>query len=130
MDIGDTLAAVKTLARFQRCWTSISFTRFGSLYYAKDLDEPDMNEPLYVGGHGNGIENGKFAIGLFTGREFFDAGRSAIAFDRGPCKLVVGSRDIPKLTRQNEYSCRTITLRSDIENWPVSNIFLTCLYLH
>ena len=38
MDIGDRLSIVKAIARHQKAWMSYSFDRFGSLYYAEDLD--------------------------------------------------------------------------------------------
>jgi hypothetical protein len=43
MNIKDRLALVKTIASFQKSWTSVSFKKFGSLYYANDLDESTGN---------------------------------------------------------------------------------------
>lgn len=86
MRIGDRFALVKAIAGFQKAWTSISFKRFGGLYYAKDLEERTRDEPLYTDANGVDITDAKFAIGPSTGRESIDNGRATIDFDRGPCK--------------------------------------------
>lgn len=87
MDIKNRLALVKTIARFQKIWTSVSFKKFGGLYYAKDLDNSAGNGPLYVDANGEDIVDEKFAIGPSTGRESIDNRRATISFDRGPCKF-------------------------------------------
>ncbi|KAF1953450.1 hypothetical protein CC80DRAFT_518300 [Byssothecium circinans] len=84
MKIEDRLAVVKTIARFQKTWTSVSFKKFGGLYYAKDLDRTALEEPLYVNEGGVEIKDERFAIGPSTGRENFDDGRAIVDFDRGP----------------------------------------------
>jgi hypothetical protein len=89
MNIRDRLALVKALAGFQKAWTSVSFKKFGSLYYAKDLDESAQNEPLYVDPNGIDIIDENFAVGPFMGRESIDNGRATISFNRGPCKISV-----------------------------------------
>lgn len=93
MNIKDRLAIVKTLAGFQKAWTSISFTKFGSLYYAKDLDGTIRKEPLYIDAKGNSVTDGRFAIGPSMGRESYDNGRAAITFDKGPCKVFWGKKE-------------------------------------
>ena len=87
MEIQDPLAVVKAIARYQKSWTSCSFHRFGSLYYAKDIeiDEHTQN-PLYTDCHGNAVKSSEFTVGPSTGRDFSDHGRMKIEFDRGPCK--------------------------------------------
>lgn len=93
MNIKDRFALVKTIAGFQKAWTSISFKKFGGLYYAKDLakdlHESTRNEPLYVDANGIDIIDENFAIGPSTGRELIADRRSTINFDRGPCKISV-----------------------------------------
>jgi len=89
MRIGDRLTLIKAIAGFQNAWTSVSFKKFGGLYYAKDLEERTGNEPLYIDANGNDITDAKFAIGPSTGRESIDNGRASINFDRGPCKISV-----------------------------------------
>jgi hypothetical protein len=89
MSIKDRLTLVKNIVGFQKGWTSVSFKKFGGLYYATDLDEPTTNEPLYIDTDGTDITNEKFAIGPSTGRELIDNARATIQFDRGPCKIPV-----------------------------------------
>ncbi|KAL1613217.1 hypothetical protein SLS60_001449 [Paraconiothyrium brasiliense] len=89
MNIKNRLALVENIAGFQKAWTSISFKRFGSLYYANDLDESSESEPLYVDANGIDTIDERFAIGPSTGREMVDNGRATVQFDRGPCKIHV-----------------------------------------
>ena len=89
MKIGDRFAVVKAIARYQKSWTSVSVEKFGSLYFAEDLDGQTVDGPLYTDQHGVQITNSKFAIGPSTGREFIDDGRATIEFDRGPCETHV-----------------------------------------
>ena len=84
MNIKDRFALSKTIAGFQKAWTSVSFKKFGGLYYAKDLVESTGDEPLYVDANGIDIINERFAIGPSTKREWVDNGRATIDFDRGP----------------------------------------------
>jgi hypothetical protein len=87
MSIQDRFAVVKSIAGFQKAWTSVSFTKYGSLYFSRDLkDTTHSSQPLYMDADGNHITNKKFAVGPSTARETFDSGRAAVDFDRGPCK--------------------------------------------
>ncbi|TVY45440.1 Altered inheritance of mitochondria protein, mitochondrial [Lachnellula subtilissima] len=69
MKIAERFTLVKAIAGFQKAWTSVAFKKFGSLYYAKDLEERTGNEPLYIDANGVDITDAKFAIGPSTGRE-------------------------------------------------------------
>lgn len=94
MGIEDRFTVVRAIAQYQKAWMSVSFQKFGSLYYATDIASADLggrhaDSPLYTDQQGFRIMNSKFAIGPSTGREFFDDGRAAIEFDRGPCKYYV-----------------------------------------
>ncbi|KAH9871022.1 hypothetical protein J1614_006596 [Plenodomus biglobosus] len=84
MNIEDRLTVVKAIAGFQKAWTSISFEKYGSLYYSKDLERTVADEYLYTDADGNRIANTSFAIGPCTGREMTDNRRDSIDFDRGP----------------------------------------------
>jgi hypothetical protein len=88
MNIQDRFAVVRAIAGYQDRWTSISFAKFGSLYYAEDLDGPKIDSPLYTDADGAQVTDARFAIGPSTGREFIDDGRATIDFDRGPCKTI------------------------------------------
>jgi hypothetical protein len=87
MSIKDRLAVVKAVSGFQKAWTSVSFTKYGSLYYSKDLKDAPSSQPPYINANGDCIPNESFAIGPSTARETFDSGRATINFDRGPCKF-------------------------------------------
>jgi hypothetical protein len=89
MNIKNRLAVVKAIATFQEAWTSASFTKFGSLYFAYDLEEKPRDEPLYANSDGVEVTDERFAVGPSTGREMVDHGRATIEFDRGPCKTSV-----------------------------------------
>jgi hypothetical protein len=101
MDVEDRFTLVETIAGFQKSWTSVSFKKFGSLYYVKDLDESTSNEPLYVDADGIEIKDKRFAVGPSTGRESVDDGRAIINFDRGPCKVFHSLKGAP-LTNKNK----------------------------
>ncbi|KAF2855758.1 hypothetical protein T440DRAFT_485848 [Plenodomus tracheiphilus IPT5] len=100
MNIKDRVAVVKAIAGFQKAWTSISFKKYGSLYYSKDLEETTRNEPLYIDTNGSNITDEKFVVGPSTGREYTDNGRATINFSRGSWKsledyhLGIGHREI------------------------------------
>jgi len=88
MDIRGKWAVVQNLMRYQATWSSISFTKYGSLYYARDLDKPSENGHLYTDANGVDITDSKFAIGPSVGRDWMDDQRSTIDIDRGPCKII------------------------------------------
>ena len=52
MPIKDRFAVVEAISEFQNAWASVSFKKFGSLYYAKDLNQSTRDEPLYVDSNG------------------------------------------------------------------------------
>ncbi len=85
MKIEDRLAIVQTIATYQKSWTSISFKKYGGLYYAKDLNTGSDNEVLYTDADGVHVKDSRFAIGPSTGRELIDNRRASVEFDRGPC---------------------------------------------
>jgi len=91
MNIKARFAVVKAIAGFQKAWTSVSFNKYGSLYYSNDLEGTSNSEPLYVDENGFAITDERFAIGPSTGRESNDNGRATIDFDRGPCKNLICS---------------------------------------
>jgi hypothetical protein len=85
MKIEDRLAIVQTIAAYQKSWTSVSFKKYGGLYYAKDLDKNSDNEVLYIDADGITVKDSRFAIGPSNGRELIDDRRASVEFDRGPC---------------------------------------------
>jgi len=85
MKTEDRLAVVQNMATYQKSWTSISFNKYGGLYYANDLDTSSDDEVLYTDADGVAVKDSRFAIGPSTGRELIDDERASVEFDRGPC---------------------------------------------
>lgn len=79
------MSIVQTIATYQKSWTSVSFRKYGALYYAKDFVAASDSEALYTDADGFMIKDSRFAIGPSTGREMNDDGRATVEFDRGPC---------------------------------------------
>ncbi|RAQ44152.1 hypothetical protein AFGD_012537 [Aspergillus flavus] len=98
LDIKARFEAVKSISRYQKAWMSTSFTQYGSLYYSSDLGKTDGCVLLKE--DGSEVKEHRFAVGPSTGREFFDDGRAALEYDRGPWnsveqyKAAVGKREI------------------------------------
>ncbi|KAF4622709.1 hypothetical protein G7Y89_g14318 [Cudoniella acicularis] len=116
MKIGERLEVVKTIAKYQKTWTSVRFKKYGGLYYAKDLDATSRNEPLYTDANGADVEDSRFAIGPSTGRELIDNGRTAVDFDRGPWEtlkdyhVAIGQREIAAVSNLPRLPKSPITL--------------------
>lgn len=91
MNFKDRFAVIKVIAGYQKSWTSVSFARYGSLYFSKDLNDIPGGKPVYVDTQGNHINDTQFAVGPSTGRENLDDGRATVTFDRGPCKIASGT---------------------------------------
>ncbi|KAF1960787.1 phosphotransferase enzyme family protein [Byssothecium circinans] len=75
------LQVLLAMTRLQNQWLSVSFSHYGSLYYAGDVPPPVGNH--YVK-NGNAVKDSEFAIGPSTGRDWADAGRSNLDTERGP----------------------------------------------
>ena len=86
MKTEDRLAIVQEIANYQKNWTSVSFKKYGSLYYSKDLVSSSDNKTLYTDANGVDVKDSRFSIGPSTGRELIDNRRAGVEFDRGPCK--------------------------------------------
>ncbi|KAF2182372.1 hypothetical protein K469DRAFT_232463 [Zopfia rhizophila CBS 207.26] len=116
MDIKDRLSVVKKNAAFQKAWTSISFKKYGGLYYAKALNNPMNNGPLYVNADGIDIKDARFAVGPPTRRENINDGRATIDFNRGPwntleeCHAAIGHQEIAAVTHLSELPKSPVTL--------------------
>ncbi|CAG7974970.1 unnamed protein product [Penicillium nalgiovense] len=67
------LKVILAMTSLQKEWLTVSFSHYGSLYYAGDVQSLAYNH--YVN-EGMAINDPEFAIGPATGRDWFDAGRS------------------------------------------------------
>lgn len=112
MSIHDRSIIVKSIVGFQKAWTSISFTRYGSLYFSNDLKDTAGSQSLYTDANGNQVTNERFNVGPSTSRENFDSGRGAINFDRGPCQYAI-EKDKHHLIKGRE-----LFTRLSPRNWP------------
>lgn len=84
MELTQKLQVLLALTRLQKQWLSVSFSHYGSLYYKGDVQPPTDNH--YVQ-HGKIVRDSEFAIGPSTSRDWFDANRSMLDVEKGPCTL-------------------------------------------
>ncbi|MCJ1472449.1 hypothetical protein MMC13_001097 [Lambiella insularis] len=100
MNMKERLGVVKQILNYQKNWTYVSFEQFGSLYFSHDLGKQISQQPLYLDQHGKAVKNERFVVGPSIGREYYDAGRAMIKYDRGPWNSVedylaaIGNREI------------------------------------
>lgn len=84
MKLPQKLQVLLAMTRLQKQWLSVSFSHYGSLYYAGDVQPLVGNQ--YVK-DGKAVKDSEFVIGPTTGRDWIDAGRSSLEVERGPCTL-------------------------------------------
>ncbi|KAL3425182.1 hypothetical protein PVAG01_04463 [Phlyctema vagabunda] len=116
MKTEDRLTVVQTIAKYQKSWTSVSFKKYGSLYYTTDIDTDSDNEALYTDADGTAVKNSTFSIGPSTGRELIDERRMTVEFDRGPWQTIeeyhvaIGNREIAAVKQLPKLPKSPITL--------------------
>ncbi|KAI3266447.1 hypothetical protein CBS147309_6164 [Penicillium roqueforti] len=97
MQVHQRLKVILAMTSLRKQWLSVSFSHYGSLYYARDVQFPAGNH--YVK-DGMAVKDSEFAIGPATGRDWFDAGRSILDIERRPWASptqylqAVGTREI------------------------------------
>ncbi|KAJ5477675.1 phosphotransferase enzyme family protein [Penicillium desertorum] len=97
MQLQQKLKVILAMTSPHKKWLSVSFSHYGSLYYAGDVQSPTGNHCV---NEGMAINDSEFAIGPATGRDWFDAGRSVLDIERGPWASLtqylqaVGAREI------------------------------------
>lgn len=82
MTLPQKLQVLLAVTRLQTRWLSVSFSHYGSLYYARDVRSPANNHYIK---DGQAVKDSEFALGPATGRDWVDAGRSNLDIERGPC---------------------------------------------
>lgn len=83
------LEIFKKIIEYQKQWLSVSFAKYGSLYFASDSKcECSIHDDdhLYTARDGQRIWDARFLIGPAIGRDWVDERRATLDFDRGPCK--------------------------------------------
>jgi len=88
LEVKDKFMLVKTIAGFEEAWMSLNFTKFGSLYFTKDLDTRFPENEILYRKDSECVTNKHYSVGPSTGRETADNGRLDVEFDRGPCKYM------------------------------------------
>ena len=84
LELSQKLQILLALTHLQKEWLNVSFSHYGSLYYANDL----TNAPITFYKKNNvEVSNSPFAIGPVVGRNWVDAGRASLNVDKGPCTL-------------------------------------------
>lgn len=78
---------ILSLGKIQNAWASTTFSQYGSLYYASDLDHP--RPCLLTKRDGSQVEEPRFAVGPSNSRYQLDDGRINVEFDRGLCRLIM-----------------------------------------
>src|SRR5205814_9800757 len=80
----ERLAVMQSLLKFEEAFASVSFQRFGSLYYKDDIPEFVHSESCLRGYAGDAnIE--RFAIGPTTDRRYCESGRERVYVDKSRC---------------------------------------------
>jgi hypothetical protein len=87
MDGSQKAEILKQVIEIEKKFTSIKFTKFGSLYYKRDLPQSSSTTPLYIDGNGNAVHSAEFEMGPTNHRSFFDFGKGALDVDCEPCML-------------------------------------------
>ncbi|KAJ9665342.1 hypothetical protein H2201_004634 [Coniosporium apollinis] len=91
----DKAKIVYAIARHQRQWSLVSFRQFGSLYYAKDVEDEGLGDCFYTDSEGHLTQDPRFAVSPATGRDWVDAGRAAVEWDSVlDYRMAVGHREI------------------------------------
>ena len=86
MKLRQKLQILLTMTRYQKRCLNVSFSHYGSLYYAKDLHNAQKS---YYEENGKRINSSQYAIGPSISRNWADAGRSTLDLYRGSCKLIL-----------------------------------------
>ncbi|EFR03147.1 phosphotransferase enzyme family protein [Nannizzia gypsea CBS 118893] len=81
MQLPQKLQVLLAVTRMQKRWLSVSFSHYGSLYYASHVHPPAGSQYLK---DGKAVLDSEFTLGPATGRGWVDAGRATLDIDRGP----------------------------------------------
>ncbi|KAH6638995.1 kinase-like domain-containing protein [Boeremia exigua] len=133
MEIGDKLKIVDDIVAIERKFTSISFTRYGSLYFASDAF-PGCEKLEIVGDLPQSLRNvmkNRFVIGPVVDRDFWHRERASMDIDRGPWNrasdylLAIGQREIAWIRKYAAHKPVSGLLAiSEAQRTPESHIVL------
>jgi hypothetical protein len=82
MELTQKLQLLLAVTSLQKNWLSVSFSHYGSLYYAGDIQK--LAGSQYVK-DGEVVKDSRFAVGPASGHDWVDADRSTLDTEKGPC---------------------------------------------
>ncbi|KAM5429568.1 hypothetical protein McaMca56_006962 [Microsporum canis] len=87
----DKLKVFLQIFRYQKRWTAVKFSQFGSLYYSKNLPaDASSRGNLYIDKDGRSVDH--FAVGPTVSREWLQDGRQELQCYRGPWSSLLDYR--------------------------------------
>jgi hypothetical protein len=101
LDVELQFKVLKKIAMYQRAWSDVSFSKYGSLYYSQDMSQPESGL-RYTNKGGKVITDERFALGPSVSRQNVDCGRAELDFDRVPWCTV---EDYERATGFRELFC-------------------------
>ncbi|KAL4946504.1 hypothetical protein BDV06DRAFT_208629 [Aspergillus oleicola] len=114
LDVDLQFNVLKKIAMYQRVWSDVSFSKYGSLYYSQDISQSDSSL-RYTNQDGKEITDERFAVGPSVSRKNVDCGRADLGFDRGPWRAV---EDYERATGLRELFC--VENMSQLPHSPVA----------
>ncbi|KAM5445163.1 hypothetical protein MaudCBS49596_007799 [Microsporum audouinii] len=99
-DPPDKLKVFLQIFKYQKRWTAVKFSQFGSLYYSGDLaGRPLPGNSLYIDGNNQPVKDSRFAVGPTVGRDWLHDRKENLQCDKGPWNslleyyLAIGNRE-------------------------------------
>ncbi|KAG0160882.1 hypothetical protein PDIDSM_8414 [Penicillium digitatum] len=128
MPLQQRLNVIIAMTSLQKKWLSVSFSHYGGLYYARDVQLPAGNHYIK---DGTAVKDSVFAIGPATGQDWFDASRSGLDIERVPWATLtqylhaVGTREMKasrslKPPKQIALFCGPKLYQPDVEKKPTA----------
>ncbi|KAI5210092.1 hypothetical protein E4T39_00431 [Aureobasidium subglaciale] len=102
MSLVDQIAVVKSIAEYRIAWSSVVFEQYGSLYFAKDVENLDLPALRYTTDLNGPVLDARFVIGPCCTRSLFQHGRETLELDRGPWTSI---REYNIANAQRELTC-------------------------
>ncbi|KAG6152029.1 hypothetical protein E4U51_000513 [Claviceps purpurea] len=117
MEVEDRRELVKAVTAYQKFWASVTFDKYGSLYFTEDFKGENITSLVYTKEKGQKVEDSRFVIGPSTSRDMFDYGRGVVEFYRGPWSSLeeyhaaIGKREIACVQHHSHLQPSSLTLR-------------------
>lgn len=82
---------IRETVDIQRRFTACRFTRFGSLYFADDVEPSLRRSSPFENPTADGLTNGRYRIGPLVDWTVWRGSRKELTADRGPCRYLLVS---------------------------------------